>query len=255
MARQLRVAVAGVRNRHADAGQAALDLGELVTVGDVVGRTGIVDERGTGVRALVAKRAQHRDDRGDARAAADQRHPGGAGVGQVELALGLGKPDDHPLVRVLGQVVRDQAPGVGSDRQLDQLGIVSRARRRVAASVAAAVDLDADVGELAGAEAVPVVVGPQGEADHLRGGPADVDDLGARLGQREDGSQDLRVAVGAVRVGEGPGQLRSEDAGADPQPAAGLRERGCRGGGAHLFSISVNNCSPEYQLDARLLRS
>jgi len=90
--------------------------------------------------------------------------------------------------------------------QLNQVVDMSGGGRGVGARVAHAVDLDAEADELAGAEALPVVVRPQRERDAARRGAADGDDLRAHLAQREGGPHQLDVAIDAVggrqRLGE-----------------------------------------------------
>ena len=68
---------------------------------------------------------------------------------QDEVAVGGGEADDHADPRVLGQVARDEAVGVGLDGQLDLARVEGRARGGVAARAPHAVDLDRELDELA----------------------------------------------------------------------------------------------------------
>ena len=77
--------------------------------------------------------------------------------GEGERTLCGGEGHRLALLRRLAEVLADTALGVGRDRQLDQAvpggGVVGHG---VAAGVADAVDLDAELGVLTGAEAGPV---------------------------------------------------------------------------------------------------
>ena len=72
-------------------------------------------EEGDRPRWLLGEEgAEHRDQRGDAAAAGDQEDRVGAGVGQVELAVGRGEAEDHPRRGALGEEIRDQAAGMAA---------------------------------------------------------------------------------------------------------------------------------------------
>ena len=199
--------------------------GERVELGAVereLGRARVVEEVELAGEALVAQRAQHRHDRRDAAAAADQQHALGARVGEDELALRRAQADDHPGARVVAQVARDLALGVRRHSQLDRAaGGVLRAGRGVGPRLADAVDLDAEAGELPGAQAAPVVVGLQREGDALGGLLADGRHLGAHVALDEQRADELDVAVDAVGVGEGFEQARAQDAAAEASGRSG----------------------------------
>ena len=83
----------------------------------------------------------------------------------MKVAAGLLEREHHPGLRPLDQEVRDEALGVGLDRQLDLTASSRNRRGRVAAGAPHAVDLHADLDELPGSEALPGAIGAQGQRD------------------------------------------------------------------------------------------
>jgi hypothetical protein len=77
--------------------------------------------------ALGAERAQDRHHRRDPAAAADQEDPCRASIGESEIPVGRGQPEDHAGMRVLDQVVGDETLRMGLDGDLE---LASGARRR-----------------------------------------------------------------------------------------------------------------------------
>ncbi len=209
----------------------AVPLGEpaqLLGVGDVALAAGVVDEGDRAVVALVAERSQHRHQRRDAAAAADQQQLARASRRQREVALRLREADDVAGQQARAQVGREESVGPRVGGQLDQPVVVLGVGRRVRAGVADAVDRGAQQHVLAGAEAAPVVVRAQRQRDGGRRAALDRDDLGAHVAQREGRLDELDVAVDAMWRGERTRQRGAEQATADP--SAG----GCRRFGEHL---------------------
>ena len=68
--------------------------------------------------------------------------------------------------------------------------------------MADAVDLDRDLDELPGVEALPGAVGAQGQGRRALGPAVDGDDGGAALADHQDGADLFEVAVDAVRGGD-----------------------------------------------------
>ena len=103
-----------------------------------------------------------------------RRIESGRGSGRWKSPSACERPSTMPGAGVVGEEVRDQPLGVALDRDLQLAAGALGGGGRVAAGVADAVDLDRDLDELAGAEALPDAVGAQGQGDAL---------LGAALGR------------------------------------------------------------------------
>src|SRR2546427_1860891 len=155
---------------------------ELGLVERELHRARVVKEADLAREALVAEGAQHRHHGRDAAAATDQQHALGSRVGQHEVALRLGQPNDHPRPRVVAQVARHLALWVGGDCQLERAARgVLRASGGVRSRLADTVDLDADADELPRTLPAPVLVRAQRERDALSRLVADGRYLGAHV--------------------------------------------------------------------------
>ena len=188
------------------------DLLELARVGDAIRGPGIVQEHDPPPMALVEQRPQHRHNRRDPAAAADQRELLGAITAQNEVAgCGL-EAEDHPRGCVIVQEARYKSLGMGPRGQLEQpVGAVRRGRGRVAPSTLHAVDLDRAANELTGIEAAPDVVRAEGERDAVGSRMTHGRYLCAQLVQRPAGPDQLEIAVHAVWRGQGLDQPGAED--------------------------------------------
>jgi hypothetical protein len=164
-----------------------------------------------------AQRPQHRHHGRDATAGADQQDLLGQRIRQVEVPGRLLEVDEHAGMRALDQEVRDQAFGVGLDRQL-QCALRARSRcGRIAARPAHAVDLDADLYELARAESLPGAIRSQRQGDAVGSQALHAGHLGAAIPPRPGRPDLLEEPVDPGRAGE-----EVEDAGAkEPLADAG----------------------------------
>ena len=129
--------------------------------------------------------------------------------GQRERPLRRGQADGLPFLGEATEMPAHAPLRVGRDGELDQA-----VRRRgavghgVAAGVAHAVDLDGELGVLAGVEARPVPVGAEGDRHAAGRGACDRHHLGAHLGGRPRGPHQLDVAVDSVGGGHGVGHAQ-----------------------------------------------
>ena len=122
---------------------------------------GVVHEGDAARMVLVEERPQHREHRRDSAAPADQHQMVRAGLREHELARRLAQTEHQAPACGGVEVAGDEPVGVCADRQLEvPAATVLGAGGRVAAGVAAAVDLDRDGDELPGPEAAPVAVPP-----------------------------------------------------------------------------------------------
>jgi hypothetical protein len=199
------------------------DLVELVGEHLVVAAARVMQEGDVAGVPGGTQRAQHRHDRRDARAAADQQQGGRDLAGEHELALGLRQVDDRAGRELLVQELRHVAVGVGLDRDAERPGATldgTRARHREHADAAGAVDLDAELHVLAGLEALPGAVGAHDDGAGLAGLTVHLDHAGADVAGREHGVHLLEVVVdrvgGGQRADGSRRQGRADDAHAWP---------------------------------------
>jgi hypothetical protein len=209
---EVAVELAGAGGAGVGAGEAKVRMrgGEALELGAVdaaIGVGRVVEEGDRSPVALGEKGAKDRHQRGDAAAAADQQDRLGPLPRKLEVPFGLGEADDHPGLGAFDEEVGDEPLRVALGRDLQRRPAALGASRGVAALVADAVYLDRHLHELAGPEALPGAVRPQGERHALLRAPLDADNLGATLAGDQQGAELFEVAVEAVRPSHRPDQL------------------------------------------------
>mgnify|MGYP000846979097 CR=1 FL=1 len=193
---------------------------QLGAVGEVLGGERVVEEGDRAAMALVHQGPQHRQHRGDPAAARDEQQVAVAlaGLGEHEVAPGFREAQHQPGCGVVDQVAADPTGRVGLDRELEgAVGPVGRAGQAEAAPVDHAVDRHPHQHVLAGPEALPGRVGPEGERDGAGGLALHGDDLGPHLADDPAGVDQLEVAIDAV----GSGQAIDQIGGQGPTQEAG----------------------------------
>ncbi len=176
------------------------ELGEVLAEDHPVGGPRRVDVDHVAELPAAIERPQHRHDRRDPGAGADEEELARRRVGHVEGAFDAAEPDDVPGPRAVHQVGRDDAAVDALRGDADQaVGTAGVGGQRVGAPVVDALDDDADPQVLAGPVAGPLVAGADQDRDRVRRLPLDPLDPPAQLLRRPERVDQLDVVVGEER--------------------------------------------------------
>jgi hypothetical protein len=193
-----------------------------------------MDVHDVGTLATPLKRAQHRDDGGDAAAGSHEQQLGRRRIRQGEIALGGCKPDNGAGLDAIDQMCRQEAFGSRLDGDRDQFLVAPWDRReRVGPPMPAPTNSQPDAEVLAGL----VVAGkaPSG-FDRYRGRvfgfPANIDDEPTQFPRGPQRIEQFKVVIGQQRRRR-----------ASHQPSQHINRRGRRG-----LDISCRRRTPQPQI-------
>ena len=208
----------------------------------LVGLAGAVQVDHVVQRAAALELAQHRPDRRDAAAGADEQRLLRQRVGQAELALDLAEEDHRARLDLAREERRHQPFLDVLDRDRDEpLGMVGIRGQRVGAPVADAVELGADAQVLPGPVARPRERRAHDDGRRLVGLGLEPHDRPGQLARRPRGVQQPEVVVGDQRKRDRSGDLHR------PSPEVG--NGGCRRAFDHLApTLSRSMSSPDFCL-------
>ncbi len=233
-----------IAEHDVDVGEAASDIGEQIPMRHLFGRAGVVQEHHLARISLGGQRGQHRQNRGDAAAAADQHQLLRPLLGQPEYPRRGREVHDHAAPGVPMQILRHQAVRMRLHRQCQGaprtgLGI----DRRIAPGVLDAVDQHSDLYELTRFMSGPLPGRAQREGDRAGDRPIHSDDLGAHIAHCQRRAHQLQVTVERMRRGQCLDQIEQSHHADLPKPSSEWSR--ATNFSAHLYTEQVCLAVPQ----------